>query len=68
MKRIYTLLISALLTIQALNGQNAGSVNIVSWKNDIYILVNISRLYSQDGHPTDIRGYYPPDYYIPAKS
>jgi len=28
------------------------------------LLVNISRLYSQDGHPTDHRGYYPPDYYI----
>jgi len=32
------------------------------------LLVNISRLYSQDGHPTDKRGYYPPDYYIPLRS
>ena len=30
------------------------------------ILVNISRLYSQDGQPTDTRGFYPPDYYIPV--
>ncbi len=28
-------------------------------------LLNISRLYQQYGHPTDARGYYPPDYYIP---
>ncbi|MBU1012844.1 MAG: tetratricopeptide repeat protein, partial [Bacteroidetes bacterium] len=32
------------------------------------LLVNISRLYSQDGHPTDRRGFYPPDYYIPNTS
>ncbi|MBU1012763.1 MAG: hypothetical protein KKG99_07145, partial [Bacteroidetes bacterium] len=32
------------------------------------LLVNISRLYSQDGHPTDRRGYYPPDYFIPHTS
>jgi tetratricopeptide (TPR) repeat protein len=33
-----------------------------------HLLVNISRLYSQDGHPTDQRGYYPPDYYVPLTS
>lgn len=32
------------------------------------LLVNISRAYSQDGHPTDKGGYYPPDYYIPLRS
>ena len=32
------------------------------------ILFNVSRLYSQDGHPTDKRGYYPPDYYIPVRA
>lgn len=33
-----------------------------------HLLVNISRLYSQDGHPTDQRGFYPPDCYIPLTS
>lgn len=32
------------------------------------LLINISRLYSQDGHPTDRRGYYPPEYFIPNTS
>lgn len=32
------------------------------------ILVNISRLYSQDGHPMDKRGCYRPDYYIPVRA
>ena len=32
------------------------------------LLMDISRLFLQDGHPTDHRGYYPPDYYIPYRS
>jgi tetratricopeptide (TPR) repeat protein len=28
--------------------------------------VNISTMYWQEGHATDNRGYYPPDYYMPA--
>ena len=28
--------------------------------------VNISSMYWQEGHATDNRGYYPPDYYLPA--
>ncbi len=28
--------------------------------------VNISTMFWQEGHATDNRGYYPPDYYIPA--
>ncbi len=30
------------------------------------LMVNISTMFWQEGHPTDNRGYYPPDYYIPA--
>lgn len=49
----------------------AGPLN---WCSDImdFVLpnstlrVNISTMFWQEGHPTDNRGYYPPDYYIPA--
>ena len=49
----------------------AGPLN---WCSDIItfglpnsnLRVNISTMFWQEGHPTDIRGYYPPDYYIPA--
>jgi tetratricopeptide (TPR) repeat protein len=30
------------------------------------LMVNISTMFWQEGHATDKRGYYPPDYYIPA--
>ena len=30
------------------------------------LMVNISTMFWQEGHPTDTRGYYPPDYYIPT--
>lgn len=30
------------------------------------LMVNISTMFWQEGHATDMRGYYPPDYYIPA--
>ena len=49
----------------------AGPLN---WCSDIidFVLpnsdlrVNISSMYWQEGHATDNRGYYPPDYYLPA--
>ena len=30
------------------------------------LIVNISAMFWQEGHATDTRGYYPPDYYIPT--
>lgn len=30
------------------------------------LMVNLSTMFWQEGHATDSRGYYPPDYYIPA--
>jgi tetratricopeptide (TPR) repeat protein len=49
----------------------AGPLN---WCSDIItfglpnsnLRVNISTMCWQEGHPTDTRGYYPPDYFIPA--
>ena len=33
-----------------------------------HLMVNISTMFWQEGHATDNRGYYPPDYYIPTTS
>ncbi len=33
-----------------------------------HLMVNISTMFWQEGRATDTRGYYPPDYYIPATS
>lgn len=30
------------------------------------LMVNISTMFWQEGHATDTRGYYPPDYYMPT--
>ena len=48
----------------------------LNWCSDIIkftlpnsnLMVNISTMAWQLGHPTDNRGYYPPDYYIPTLS
>jgi tetratricopeptide (TPR) repeat protein len=33
-----------------------------------HLMANISTMFWQQGHATDTRGYYPPDYYMPTKS
>jgi tetratricopeptide (TPR) repeat protein len=51
----------------------AGPLN---WCSDIIkfslpnskLMINISTMAWQEGHPTDNRGYYPPDYYVPTVS
>ncbi len=30
------------------------------------LMFNLSTMFWQEGHATDVRGYYPPDYYLPA--
>ncbi|MGD8781127.1 MAG: tetratricopeptide repeat protein [Ignavibacteria bacterium] len=62
-----------------LNNTNAVTVGDIAagplnWCSDVLDLilpysqlrVNISTMYWQEGHATDNRGYYPPDYYMPA--
>ena len=64
---------------QMLKNTNAITVGDIAsgplnWCSDIIdfilpnsnIRVNISSMYWQEGHATDNRGYYPPDYYLPA--
>jgi tetratricopeptide (TPR) repeat protein len=31
-----------------------------------HLMLNLSTMFWQEGHATDTRGYYPPDYYIPT--
>jgi len=31
-----------------------------------HLMVNVSTMFWQEGHATDSRGYYPPDYYMPT--
>ncbi len=64
---------------QMLDNTNVISVGDIAsgplnWYSDVInftlpnsrLLIDISTMYWQKGHATDNRGYYPPDYYIPA--